>query len=215
MSSVVLHLGVRRLEGLHPGWHPGKRLFDLVVGTVLLPAALLVLIPAAVAIWLSDRGPVLFVQERVGFEGRTFRIFKLRTMRVGSDAEQEALGAANAADGLLFKVPGDPRITRMGRLLRYCSIDELPQLWNVMRGEMSLVGPRPLAVPVSAFGEHEHRRHETRPGLTGPWQVAGGSALPWHTMVELDLDYIDRWRFTRDLALVARTPLALLRGVGS
>ena len=215
MSSITLDVDLGTVGSRHPGRHLGKRAFDLAAGTLLLLFALLVLIPAALAIWLTDRGPVLFVQERVGFEGRTFRIFKLRTMRVGSDAEQAALAAANAADGLLFKVPDDPRITRVGRLLRYCSIDELPQLWNVVRGEMSLVGPRPLAVPPSAFGDHEHRRHETRPGLTGPWQVAGGSALPWRTMVELDLDYIDRWRFTRDLALVVKTPLALLRGVGS
>jgi len=214
MSSVALELDLRELEAPHPGRHLGKRAFDVVVGTLLLVLALTVLIPIALAIWLSDRGPALFVQERVGFRGEVFRIYKLRTMRVGSEGEQELLAAENAADGLLFKVPHDPRTTRLGRLLRHCSIDELPQLWNVVRGDMSLVGPRPLAVPLSAFGEHEQRRHETRPGLTGAWQVAGGSSLPWQTMIELDLDYIDRWRFSRDLALVAKTPRALLRGVG-
>ncbi len=219
MSTVdILDVGARLARprvARHPGRHAGKRVFDVVGALVLLLLSLLVLVPAAALIWLHDRGPVLFVQERVGFGGRTFRLLKLRTMRVGSEVEQSALVHANAADGLLFKVPGDPRITPVGRVLRHLSIDELPQLWNVLRGEMSLVGPRPLAVAADAFAEREARRHDTRPGLTGPWQVAGGSGLPWSTMVEIDLAYIDEWRFTRDLAVIARTPLALVRGTGA
>ena len=185
--------------------HLGKRAFDVVVAASLLVLTLPVLLACALAVRLGDGGPVLFRQRRVGLGGREFTMVKLRTMV--ADAERLVLDLTdrNIADGLLFKVEGDPRVTTVGRFLRRTCLDELPQLWNVLKGDMSLVGPRPLPVRAEEFRGRDAGRHAVRPGLTGPWQVAGGPRVPYRQMIDLDLAYIEGWTLRRDLALLVRT----------
>jgi lipopolysaccharide/colanic/teichoic acid biosynthesis glycosyltransferase len=162
---------------------------------------------------LTSRGPAFFRQERVGRDGSTFRIWKLRTMVVNA-AELPVEG--NDADGLLFKLRVDPRVTRLGRVLRRLSLDELPQLINVVSGSMSLVGPRPpLASEVARYGDDVRRRLLVRPGLTGLWQVSGRSDLPWDEAVRLDLQYVENWSLALDLAILVRTVSVVLRRRGA
>ena len=158
---------------------------------------------AALAAKLEDGGPVLYRQMRVGKDGAEFELLKLRTMVVGAETK----GAGPAVS------QGDPRITRVGRILRRLSLDELPQLWNVARGEMSLIGPRPtLAYQVERYTEHQRRRLEVRPGLTGWAQVHGRASLPWDDRIELDVWYVDHRSARVDLKILALTPLALFSG---
>jgi lipopolysaccharide/colanic/teichoic acid biosynthesis glycosyltransferase len=175
----------------------------VVGGGALLLAASPVLGLAALAVKLEDGGPVFYRQTRVGKGGRDFELLKLRTMVVGA----EKLGAGYAVE------QGDPRITRVGRLFRRLSIDELPQLWNVLRGEMSLIGPRPtLRYQVERYDEHQRRRLDVRPGLTGWAQIHGRAELPWEDRIELDVWYVDHRSPLVDLKILARTPFALFRG---
>jgi lipopolysaccharide/colanic/teichoic acid biosynthesis glycosyltransferase len=180
-----------------------KRILDLAgAGLALLLASPLLLL-AALAIKLDDRGPVLYRQRRVGRHGEEFDLLKLRTMVVGAEAQ----GAGWAVN------EGDPRITRAGRLLRRLSLDELPQLWNVVRGEMSLVGPRPtLAYQVERYTTRQRRRLEVKPGITGWAQVQGRARLPWDDRIELDVWYVEHRSFWLDLRILARTPMALFTG---
>jgi len=158
---------------------------------------------AALATKLEDRGPVLYRQTRVGKDGEDFELLKLRTMVIGA----ESMGKGFAVD------QGDPRITKVGRLLRRASIDELPQLWNVLRGDMSVIGPRPtLRYQVEQYDERQRRRLEIKPGLTGWAQVHGRAALPWADRIELDVWYVDNRSPRLDLAILLKTPLALFRG---
>jgi lipopolysaccharide/colanic/teichoic acid biosynthesis glycosyltransferase len=158
---------------------------------------------AALAIKLEDGGPVLYRQTRVGEKGRDFELLKLRTMVVGA----EAFGAGMAVD------KGDARITRTGRVLRRLSLDELPQLWNVLRGEMSVIGPRPtLRYQVERYTDHQRRRLEVKPGITGWAQVHGRAALPWTERIELDVWYVEHRSLRLDLRILAKTPLALFGG---
>jgi lipopolysaccharide/colanic/teichoic acid biosynthesis glycosyltransferase len=158
---------------------------------------------AALAIKLEDRGPVFYRQTRVGRGGEDFELLKLRTMVVGA----ETMGAGFAVDR------GDPRITRLGRFLRRSSIDELPQLWNVLRGDMSVIGPRPtLRYQVEQYDARQRRRLDVRPGLTGWAQVHGRAALPWAERIELDVWYVENRSPSVDLRILLRTPLALFRG---
>ncbi|WP_447925722.1 sugar transferase [Georgenia muralis] len=178
------------------------RAMDITVAGALLAVALPVLAFSAAAIKVADRGPVLFRQVRIGLDGKPFDILKFRTMTVG--AEHQGLGLAVANN--------DARITRPGRWLRATSIDELSQLWNVLRGEMSIVGPRPT-VPsqVERYTHRQTRRHEVRPGITGWAQVNGRNSLPWDERIELDIWYVDHRSPVLNLAILARTPLTLLR----
>jgi exopolysaccharide biosynthesis polyprenyl glycosylphosphotransferase len=189
-----------------------KRVFDLVVGSVLLVVVSPILAVAAIAIRL-DGGPVIHRSRRVGVEEHEFTCFKLRTMRPGAEAEQQALEVDNEADGAIFKIRDDPRVTRVGRMLRRLSIDELPQLWNVMRGEMSLVGPRPLPLrDYERLDDLHKKRYLVLPGLTGLWQVSGRSALSFDELVRLDFYYIETWSIWLDLTILARTiPVVLGR----
>jgi lipopolysaccharide/colanic/teichoic acid biosynthesis glycosyltransferase len=181
----------------------GQRLRDLLGAVVALVAASPVLGAAAVAIKLEDRGPILYRQRRVGLDGREFELLKLRTMVVGADRH----GAGLAVNR------GDPRITRVGRALRRLSLDELPQLWNVVRGEMSLVGPRPtLAYQVERYTRRQRRRLEVKPGITGWAQVHGRAALPWDERIELDVWYVENRSAWIDLKILAKTPRALFSG---
>ncbi len=199
-----------------------KRLADVVVGSLALAVTAPVLAGAMLAIRLESRGPVLFRQERPGLDGRAFTLLKLRTMRVGNDdhAHRDYVaslirGTGTSHDGI-YKLTGDPRVTRVGRFLRRYSLDELPQLINVLRGEMSLVGPRP---PVPAEVDHYDVTHwlrlRVKPGLTGAWQVAGRCELTYAEMVALDVDYWQRWTWRAEVRILLRTVPAVLSGKGA
>jgi exopolysaccharide biosynthesis polyprenyl glycosylphosphotransferase len=188
---------------------PGKRLFDLVVGSALLLLAAPLMAATAVAIWLQDRGPILFQQQRVGQGGKTFPTLKFRSMVVDAEQLLPGLKDSNVTDGLLFKMERDPRVTPVGRVIRRYSIDELPQLLNVLKGQMSLVGPRPLAVHPDDFGTLDGKRHCVPPGITGYWQIAGSNGLTYDEMVKLDFAYINNWSVWLDARLLARTVPAL------
>jgi len=180
-----------------------NRAADLAIagGTLLVASPLLAL--AAIAVKLEDGGPVLYRQTRVGKNGTDFELLKLRTMVVGA----ETMGAGLAVDR------GDPRITRSGRLLRKLSLDELPQLWNVVRGEMSVIGPRPtLRYQVEQYDERQRHRLDVKPGITGWAQINGRAALPWADRIELDVWYVEHRSPRLDLRILAMTPRALFRG---
>ncbi len=180
-----------------------NRLADAALAGLGLVVASPVLAAAALAVKLEDRGPVLYRQTRVGKDGRDFELLKLRSMVAGAERQ----GAGFAVDR------GDTRITRVGRLLRRTSIDELPQLWNVVRGDMSVIGPRPtLRYQVDRYDERQLHRLDVRPGLTGWAQIHGRATLPWAERIELDLWYVEHRSPRVDLAILARTPLALLGG---
>jgi exopolysaccharide biosynthesis polyprenyl glycosylphosphotransferase len=195
------------------GW---QRLAKGTIDRVGAAAGLVVVAPllllVAVVVRVTSHGPALFRQERVGLDGRAFRVFKFRTMDADAEERRAELGELNEGDGLLFKIAADPRVTRIGAVLRRTSIDELPQLLNVLRGEMSLVGPRPLAVDGGAFVDHEHRRHLVKPGMTGLWQVSGRAEQSWDDAVRLDLYYVENWSLAMDLLILVRTVVAVFRG---
>ena len=202
------------------GYRVGKRLLDLSVSLVLLLLLVPVLCVLAAAVRLSSPGPVLFRQERVGRDGRRFTMLKFRSMRVdGDDAvhrayvkqqlTQDAPPDGGAAG--VYKLVHDPRITRVGHLIRRTSLDELPQLVNVVRGQMSLVGPRPaLPFEVELYDDEQRRRLAVPPGLTGLWQVSGRSALTMRQALQLDVDYVRRRSLWLDLRILLKTPAALL-----
>jgi lipopolysaccharide/colanic/teichoic acid biosynthesis glycosyltransferase len=216
-SSGLAHvgdLGVVPLGRLLPSaprmW--SKRALDIAASASLLVFLLPVLVLTSFAVWLYDRGPVFYRQQRVGRDDQVFWIWKFRSMVPGADQLNEHYADANICTGLLFKLPEDPRVTPVGNLIRRFSIDELPQLLNVLAGDMSLVGPRPLPVDPSEFDSVARRRHRVRPGITGPWQVAGGQVLGYDDMIKLDLAYVDTWSLRRDLWYLAMTiPTVMVR----
>ena len=180
-----------------------NRALDIAGASLGLVLASPFLAAAAIAIKLDGGGPVLYRQQRVGKDGREFELVKLRTMVVGAERQ----GAGWAVDH------GDPRITRVGSVLRRVSLDEVPQLWNVVRGEMSLIGPRPtLAYQVEQYTPHQRRRLDVRPGITGWAQVQGRASLPWEERIELDIWYVEHRSPSLDLKILARTPFALFGG---
>lgn len=184
-------------------------LFGLLALTPLL-------LTVALSVRLSSRGPVFHRQVRQGQHNRPFTMWKFRTMVADAENLKAQLAASNEVDGPLFKMRGDPRVTPVGRLLRRTSLDELPQLFNVLLGHMSLVGPRPpLPEEASRYDEREHRRLAVKPGLTGLWQVSGRSDLTWQETVSLDLWYVDNWSVAADLGLLARTVRAVADGRGA
>lgn len=195
-----------------------KRAFDIVGATVLILLSSPVLIATAIAVKVHDRGPVLFRQQRVGRNGGTFDCYKFRSMVVGADAMVDTVSQHNKHedDHVLFKAENDPRITGPGRIIRRLSIDETPQFFNVLRGDMSLVGPRPsLPDEVERYTDDMRRRLAVRPGVTGLWQVSGRSDLSWEDSVRLDLYYVDNWSLIQDLTIITRTALAVLTGRGA
>lgn len=192
-----------------------KNLMDRVCAVVGLVVALPVLVAVAVAVKACDGGPVFFRQRRVGREGKTFSVWKFRTMYTDAEDRLAALVDQNESDGLLFKIRADPRVTPVGRFLRASSLDELPQLINVLVGEMSLVGPRPLPAEDGDFLGDVRRRLLVRPGITGLWQVSGRSDLSWDDAVRLDLYYVDNWSLTFDLTILWRTVGVVLRTKGA
>jgi exopolysaccharide biosynthesis polyprenyl glycosylphosphotransferase len=193
-----------------------KDLFDRSVAAAALILLSPLLVVLAVTIRLHDRGPALFTQVRVGKDGHMFRIYKFRTMVVDAEKRRNQLLESNDTDGVLFKLRNDPRVTAVGAHLRRWSIDELPQLFNVLLGQMSLVGPRP-ALPDEAarYAEHVRRRLVVKPGLTGLWQVNGRSDLNWEESVRLDLRYVENWSFVLDLQILWKTISVMVRGSGA
>ncbi len=195
-----------------------KRVVDLVgavLGLILLTPVIALV---AIAVKLDSPGPVFFTQDRAGLGGRRFRMLKFRTMRVGADGEKHSLSHLNhSGDSRLFKIPEDPRVTRLGSLLRRWSLDELPQFWNVLRGEMSLVGPRPFfEADFATYQDHHFRRLDAKPGITGLWQVSGRSqVVDFEDVVYLDRQYIEQWSLWLDISIMFRTLPAVVRRTGA
>jgi lipopolysaccharide/colanic/teichoic acid biosynthesis glycosyltransferase len=192
-----------------------KRVFDVVVASSLIVVLTPVFLIVGVMVRVDSPGPVFFGQSRVGRDLRLIRIWKFRTMRVGAHLQRGEVDPQSPAFPLL-KLVNDPRATRIGRVLRRWSLDELPQLWNVVRGDMSLVGPRPrLPEEVFADGLRQSLRLGVRPGVTGPWQVNGRAELPYADGVALDLGYVRNWSFAMDLRIMAKTPWAVINRKGA
>jgi exopolysaccharide biosynthesis polyprenyl glycosylphosphotransferase len=193
-----------------------KRLFDVVGASLLLCLFAPLMAIVALVVKLDDCGPVLFRQPRVGRNGEIFNCLKFRSMCVDAEQRLAELRHLNDADGVLFKLRSDPRTTRVGRFIRRYSIDELPQLLNVLQGTMSLVGPRPpLPSEVDVYGSEVRRRLLVRPGMTGLWQVSGRSLLSWRESVRLDLYYVDNWSMVGDIVILAKTLRAVLAASGA
>lgn len=193
-----------------------KRALDLVGSILGLVVLSPVLVAIAIAVVLTSGLPILFRQARAGRDQRTFRMWKFRTMVRGADALRSQLREEQQSNGPVFKAENDPRITTVGRFLRRWSLDELPQLFNVLTGDMSLVGPRPHPLDdVELYADRDLRRLIAKPGMTGLWQVAGRSDLSWDASIELDLLYVENWTFLGDLAILARTVQAVIRGSGA
>jgi exopolysaccharide biosynthesis polyprenyl glycosylphosphotransferase len=212
--------GLPMLHVEHPRLHGGSRLVkelvDRVGALLLLILFGPVLLSVALCVGLGSRGPVLFRQVRVGRDGRLFRIFKFRSMYVDAEARLAELRHLNEHDGVLFKIRDDPRVTPVGRWLRRFSLDELPQLLNVLSGRMSLVGPRPpLPTEAAAYADDVRRRLAVKPGMTGLWQVSGRSDLSWEEAVRLDLRYVENWSLSLDLVILLRTVTAVARSSGA
>jgi lipopolysaccharide/colanic/teichoic acid biosynthesis glycosyltransferase len=189
---------------------------DILGASVLLILTLPVLLVVAVLIRVSSRGPVIFRQVRSGFHGRAFEMYKLRTMVADAEHRRDELLHLNEMDGPVFKIANDPRRTRLGRLIRRYSVDELPQLINVLKGEMSLVGPRPLPLyEASRIKGVQRRRLAMRPGLSGLWQTRGRSMVDFDEWMRMDLEYVDRWSLALDLRILLATIPVVLSGSGA
>ena len=196
----------------HSGYLRVKRLMDLVLAIGALPVVLPILALAGLAVRLDTPGPALFIQERIGLGGRHFRLYKLRTMVANAE---ELKASSLDSHTIHFKTLGDPRITRVGRFLRKTSLDELPQLFNVLRGEMSLVGPRPTSLNLAIYQDWHKRRLDVRPGITGLWQVRGRNAMTFDERVKLDLAYIDQLSLLNDLKILGQTVKVVFEGRGA
>jgi len=208
----------------HIGWvgvvqsaYLAKRLLDIVASAILLVLLSPLFLAVAIAIRLEDPGPILFKQKRVGRWGTLFTMWKFRSMFTDAEERKRELMAQNEMEGgVLFKMKDDPRITKVGRIIRKTSIDELPQLWNVFKGEMSLVGPRPpVTQEVDQYSLSDRRRLEVIPGITCIWQVSGRSDIPFDQQVELDVQYIESQSFWNDIKILLKTVPALLFGTGA
>lgn len=211
----LMHVETPRYTGLRAAM---KRTFDIVGSLCIIMLLALPMIAVAIMVKATSPGPVLFKQQRVGLDGDEFRMWKFRSMRRDAEQVLAQLDAADRMDpgSVLFKMKDDPRVTRVGRFIRRYSIDELPQVFNVLMGSMSLVGPRPsLAREVAQYEHHVHRRFLVKPGITGLWQVSGRSDLPWDEAVRLDLYYVENWSMTADLVILWRTAQVVLRGSGA
>ena len=205
-------LPVRTTPGI-PAW---KRGLDLTLTCALLAAVWPLLILIAAAVRLSSPGPVFFVQTRIGLGGAPFRMIKFRSMHADADRRRAEVAALSDREGICLKVRKDPRITPVGRLLRRSSLDELPQLFNVLAGDMSLVGPRPaLPEEVALYPAEAHGRHAVLPGITGPWQVSGRADIGFSEMIALDIDYARRASILLDLTILLRTVRAVTDGRGA
>lgn len=209
----LIHVTTPTLEG---GQRVAKRLFDAVVSGLLIVVLAPLMAAIALIVKLDSRGPILFRQERVGMEGESFRMLKFRSMVIDAEEQLHELAHKNEGSGVLFKIKNDPRITRVGSVIRRYSLDELPQLFNVFAGSMSLVGPRPpLPREVEAYESDVRRRLLVKPGLTGLWQVSGRSNLSWQDSVRLDLYYVENWSLAGDLIILLKTFRAVFGSAGA
>lgn len=210
----LIHVSTPKLTG---GKKVAKRSFDLIISGFLVALLSPVFLVLAVAVKLSDGGPVFYKQERIGLRGTTFQMLKFRSMRVNADAQLHALLAAQGSTGTpLFKIARDPRITPLGRVLRKFSLDELPQLFNVIGGSMSLVGPRPQRdTEVALYDDAAHRRLYVSPGMSGLWQVSGRSNLSWEESIRLDLYYVENWSLMGDIVILLKTFRAVFASTGA
>jgi exopolysaccharide biosynthesis polyprenyl glycosylphosphotransferase len=194
-----------------------KTTFDILFSLIALVIASPVMLATAIAIKVTDRGPVFFKQTRIGLNGKEFQILKFRSMKVGAEKEFDELAAKAGyeVNAVQFKLKDDPRVTRVGKFIRKTSLDELPQFINVIKGEMSVVGPRPhVHKEVDSYGEHDGRRLLVKPGITGPWQVGGRSELTWEESVAIDLDYVQTWNLLIDFAFILKTIREVFRPRG-
>jgi exopolysaccharide biosynthesis polyprenyl glycosylphosphotransferase len=212
--------GLPLLHVDHPELAGGKQVIKALFDRTAAALALIWLAPLfaviAVIIRLDDRGPVFFGQTRIGLDGQPFKLYKFRTMVVDAEQRKAELEELNEGCGVLFKMRRDPRVTKAGFWLRRWSLDELPQLLNVLSGDMSLVGPRPaLPKEVARYGDHMRRRLVVKPGITGLWQVSGRSGLPWEEAFRLDLRYVDNWSLALDLQILWKTWSAVITGSGA
>lgn len=209
----LIHVTTPTLEG---GQRVAKRLFDIVVSGLLIALTFPLLAVIGILVKCDSKGPVLFRQERVGIEGTPFSMLKFRSMVVDAEHRLTELADRNEGSGVLFKIKNDPRVTRVGGFLRKYSLDELPQLFNILAGSMSLVGPRPpLPREVEAYEHDVRRRLLVKPGLTGLWQVSGRSNLSWQDSVRLDLYYVENWSLAGDLVIILRTIRAVFHSTGA
>jgi exopolysaccharide biosynthesis polyprenyl glycosylphosphotransferase len=193
-----------------------KEIFDKFLGGMFLLISLPLFLGIAIAVKVSSRGPVLFRQTRIGIDGQEFTMVKFRSMVVDAEQHRAALLDRSEGNEMLFKMKRDPRVTLVGAIIRRFSLDELPQLWNVLHGDMSLVGPRPpLPEEAAAYSDDATRRLRVRPGLTGLWQVSGRSDLSWEESLRLDLRYVDNWSMALDMAILWRTGKAVIKGAGA
>lgn len=209
----LMHVELPQYSG---GRHVAKRVMDIVLSSLALLVLIPLLVCLAVIVGLDSHGPVLFRQERVGRNGEAFKMFKFRSMVADAESRLLDLKSHNETDGLMFKMSSDPRVTRCGRWMRKFSLDELPQFWNVLKGDMSLVGPRPpLKKEVDEYERPTHRRLLIKPGITGLWQVSGRSDLPWEEAVRLDLYYVENWSLTGDFIILWRTLRAVYEPTGA
>lgn len=209
----LIHVTTPTLDG---GQRVAKRLFDVAVSGTMIFLTLPIMSVIAIAIKIESRGPIFFQQQRVGIEGKPFRMLKFRSMVVDAEDRLQELAHRNEGNGVLFKLRNDPRVTRIGKVLRKFSLDELPQLFNIFAGSMSLVGPRPpLPKEVEAYESDVRRRLLVKPGLTGLWQVSGRSNLSWQDSVRLDLYYVENWSLAGDLVIILRTVRAVLHSTGA
>jgi exopolysaccharide biosynthesis polyprenyl glycosylphosphotransferase len=194
-----------------------KRILDFAVALLALALLAPLFLLTALLIRLTSPGPVFFIQERVGLNKRRFHMFKFRSMVADAERRQAELEHLNEVSGAVFKIKNDPRLTRLGRILRASSIDELPQLFNVLKGDMSLVGPRPLPLRdyVGFSEDWQRRRFSVRPGITCLWQIEGRSSVPFDKWMELDMEYIDRWSLALDIRILVKTIPAVLKGSGA
>jgi exopolysaccharide biosynthesis polyprenyl glycosylphosphotransferase len=205
-------------KGSMGGWPiVAKRVFDIVISFLLINLLAPLFLGIAFLIKLTSPGPAFFIQERIGLNKRRFRLIKFRTMVPDAERQQAELETFNEAGGPAFKMKNDPRVTPLGRFLRRTSLDELPQLFNVLQGDMSLVGPRPLPVrDYNGFNRDWHRRRfSVRPGISCLWQISGRSTLTFAKWMQLDMEYIDRWSFFLDLKILALTLPAIIREKGA
>lgn len=193
-----------------------KRTMDIVGSLFFLIALSPVYVITAIAILIEDGYPIFYNQYRVAQKGKIFKMYKFRSMYRNADERKKELESDSMTGGVIFKMKDDPRITRTGKLIRKFSIDELPQLWNVLKGDLSLVGPRPpIPDEVAEYSEWEWKRLEVKPGLTCTWQVSGRSDIDFETQVQMDIDYIRGWNILRDISLLFRTIPAVLTGRGA
>lgn len=193
----------------------GKRVFDVVFSLLFLCTAFILILAITICIKTTSSGPVLFVQERVGLNGRKFKMFKFRSMETDAERRLRSLGIFNELDGPVFKIKDDPRVTRVGKFLRKTSLDELPQFINVLKGEMSIVGPRPpLPEEVKQYQPWQMQRLSVKPGITCIWQVSGRNRVSFEEWVKMDLVYIDNCSFWLDFKLILKTLVAVVKMTG-